>query len=106
LALRLPQGQRPVLIPAWADGPGKRQIQTQGLKARVINDEPSVERLGSGLQPSDDLRGSFLGRRPRLVWIAPLALWQPLAGWLSFQNGLEESKGGERLSLSWERGLV
>ena len=67
------QGQRPDLIPAWANGPGHRAPTVKGQRP-----DPDLwanaGRIGSGLQPSVLPRGLFLGRWPRLVWVAPLAL--------------------------------
>ena len=52
------QGQRPALMPAWAN-------RFKGLKARA---SPSaLKMLGTGLQPFASAQ-LFLGRWPRLVW--------------------------------------
>jgi hypothetical protein len=73
-AVRHPQGQRPVVIPAWASGPGRGPTHRPGLKARVIRIETTIMDFGSGLQPCHAHRRFFLGRWPRLAWPAPLVL--------------------------------
>jgi len=47
------QGQRPVIIPAWANGPGPRRLRRSGLKARSSDGPqvPSSQRMRPGFQP-------------------------------------------------------
>jgi hypothetical protein len=74
------QGPRPVLIPAWASSPGSGPTHRPGLKARAIPVSNSIEKLNRAFSPDVFLVALFLGRWPRLVWLAPLALRRPADG--------------------------
>ena len=65
------EGQRPASIPAWGNAPGTRAIGDRGLKARSILDR--ARRMGRAFSPLAFSIHDPLGRRPRLVWVAPLA---------------------------------
>jgi len=60
-AAHSPQGQRPVLIPAWANGPGSDPTHRQGLKARASRHEAIIRRFWVGPSALTCFSWVFLG---------------------------------------------
>ena len=67
----LMEGQRPASIPAQGNALGNRPQCTGGLKARSIPRNHTA--MARAFSPLGFFAREFLGRCPRLVWVAPLA---------------------------------